>query len=140
MDKQAFLKLLEHLNLPAGEYVVTGGACLTIRGLRETDDLDLFITDRLYSELVGRGWQETAIGKRRPYLISEIKNIPIQAFSVWEGKGWQPRIDQYLAQPEFVEGIPLMPLSELYAWKKSIRREKDLRDLVLIDSYFSKKS
>ena len=42
---------LSRLGLPPGHYVVVGGAALAVRGIRETDDIDLVVTTELFELL-----------------------------------------------------------------------------------------
>jgi hypothetical protein len=137
MNAGELLAFLEKLDLPHGEYAIFGGACLTIRNIRNLKDLDIFVSENLYEELLARGWQETSTGNRKPYLINRKSGIDIQAFSFWEGEGWQPKINSYIGDPEIVNGIPFMPLQELYKWKAATRRPKDLEDLKLINIYLT---
>lgn len=135
MNRQQLKQFVNKLDLPNGEYVIFGGASLTIRGLRDCLDLDLFITDGLYDRLLADGWIEKSENARTPYLIVKKNGIPIQAFRVWEGGSWEPDITSYLRTPEIVDDLPFMPLDELYEWKKVTARPKDIVDLKIIEEY-----
>jgi hypothetical protein len=135
MNDMKLIALIKTIDLPVGQYALFGGACLAIRNIRNLNDLDIFITDKLYDKLCADGWHEISTEKRKPYLITKIRGIDIQAFKIWEGVGWQPDIRAYIDNPEVVQGIPFMPLTELYKWKQETRRPKDLKDLKLIDSF-----
>jgi hypothetical protein len=116
MNDRKLIALIKTIDLPVEQYALFGGACLAIRNIRNLND-------------------EKSTEKRKPYLITKISGIDIQAFKIWEGVGWQPDIRAYIDNPEVVQGISFMPLTELYKWKQATRRPKDLKDLKLIDFY-----
>jgi len=135
MDKQQLINFIGGLELPEGEFVLFGGSSLAIRSIRKAGDIDLFVTKDLFDKLFARGWVKTSQQNRQPYLINDKGPLSMQAFHVWEGGSWLPSIDDYINYPEIVEGIPFMPLKELYKWKTVTRRPKDLVDIKLIDKY-----
>lgn len=139
MNKLQFKQFIEQVDFPAMQYVVFGGASLTIRGLRDCNDVDFFVSDRLYAGLRQNQWAETSTNKRKPYLVNNIGGVAAQAFNIWEGGRWLPDISRYITAPELIDGIPFMPLDELYEWKKATGRAKDLADLVIIEQFWAKK-
>jgi len=137
MNRVKLLSLIDALNLPKGEWVVFGGACLTAHGIRETTDLELFVTARLYDELKSGGWEERVTGSTGArYVMKVHENIPVLAFITCGSDQWRPQVEKYLQKPEAISGIPCMPLTEMYSWKAATARPKDLSDLVLMDDYF----
>jgi hypothetical protein len=96
MNDMKLIALIKTIDLPVGQYALFGGACLAIRNIRNLNDLDIFITDKLYDKLCADGWHEISTEKRKPYLITKIRGIDIQAFKIWEGVGWQPDIRAYI--------------------------------------------
>lgn len=138
MDKRQLVEFVRELGLEKGEYALFGGSCLTIRGLRKSPDVDIFISENLYEKFVSEGWKEVASKKdNKPYLVKTVRGVPVQAFSVWEKINWRPDITSYLTNPEVLDDIAFMPLSELYEWKKAVRRPKDVTDLGLIERYWA---
>jgi hypothetical protein len=139
MDRERLFSLINLLNLPKGEWVVFGGACLTARGLRNTTDLELFVTDRLYREFKNRGWEEKITGSTESrYVTKTHRGVPVLAFVTCGSEQWRPNVKEYLKNPEVIDNTPFMPLREMYAWKAATARSKDIEDLVLIDAYLGK--
>jgi hypothetical protein len=62
--------------------------------------------------------------------------VQFEAFSKYVPGKWVPDIKSYIENPEIIEGYPFMPLEELYEWKTSVRRPKDITDLKLIEAYW----
>lgn len=141
MDSKALFALIESLHLPAQQWVVFGGACLAARDIRPTSDLELFVTPQLYAALKQDGWEEKAtISTNAPYVTKTYGDVPVFAFITCGSEKWRPNVEEYLRSPELIAGKPFMPLREMYEWKASTAREKDLKDLVLIDNYLLKSS
>lgn len=138
MDAARLQGLIHKLKLPSGDFVLFGGTILAALDIRDAKDIDIFVTDQLFGQLEERGWEKKSQADRPPYLVSSIEGVPVQAFRVWEGGQWEPKITSYLKEPQMVNGLPFMPLIELYAWKAATRRPKDLEDMVLIDRYWDK--
>lgn len=135
MYREQLLDRLKSLRLPKDGYCVFGGACLAIRDIRATDDIDLYVTTRLYDELKRRGWQEKTDPWPSPYLVTNINGTVVEVYKAFENKKWQPKFDRYLTKPEIIAGYRFMPLDELYEWKAVTRRPKDIRDIKLIEHY-----
>ena len=116
--------MLEDSALDKKRYVVTAGGSLLLHGIRtETRDIDLSCTKALADELVAKGFSVSQrYGKRRIELAED--------FEVYEES----------SLPDFVliDGIPAMTLDEVIAMKKRMAREKDLRDLELIEKCLNK--
>ena len=103
---------------PAEYWVITGGAML-LYGLRErTHDIDLGCTAKLADTLEAQGWpcQRTADGKRWFRLEDDL-----ELFEDWI-------YDRAVS----MEGVPVISLLGLLAMKQALGREKDLRDVALI--------
>lgn len=137
MHKQQLIEYLSLLKLPKTDYCLFGGACLAVRDLRPTDDIDLFVTKKLYEELKNNGWRETREIGLSPYLSIQINNMQFEAHAQFDNKNWQPDIKRYLSQPEVIESYPFMPLTDLYEWKSITRRGKDISDMKLIEEYWT---
>lgn len=139
MDGQQLRQVVDTLAMPDGEYIIFGGGCLAIRGLRPTPDLDLYVTQRLYDQLKAMYGGEVR-QHNQTYLIFSAAGTEIEAHATWNMQDWQPDFPRYLKSPEIVRGLPFMPLQDVYEWKKAVRRPKDVSDLELIESYWASAS
>lgn len=138
MYREQLLEHLSSLDLPNGEYCLFGGVCLAIRNIRQTDDIDAYVTQELYKQLKDADWQEIKEVGRMPYLQKNVDGVECEAFVTSDSPGWQPDIPRYLARPEIIAGYPFMPLKDLYEWKANVRRPKDVRDLKLIEEFWAR--
>lgn len=125
---------IEKLDLPNDEVVVLGSGILSALGIREAEDIDLLIKPELFEKIKSEGWQ---------YEIIEIEGKPrdmlskgnTQAFKDfwWEDKTLLP--EEGIARAQKINGINFISLQTLLEYKKSMKREKDLRDVLLIEQY-----
>lgn len=135
-NAEHIIKVVEELGFPESEFAVFGGACLALRRIREARDLEVFVTDRVNDNLLcSEGWSQEDFAGGNQHLVGMILGLEVQVFSRWDSEGWQPKINSYIKEPEFVLDIPCMPIDELTAWKRATARPKDLRDLDLIEEW-----
>lgn len=125
------------LKLPPGEYVVIGSGVLAAHGIREANDLDLVASASLYALLREEpGWEEVSIrGTSTKLLRGDVEVVSDLVYD-----DYRPRTEDLIRSAEVINGIPFLPLLELRAFKQALGREKDLRDIELIDSYLEKET
>lgn len=126
MTKEDLLRRLEELGFDRKEYWVVSGGAMVLYGLREKNhDLDLGCTATLADRLENRGYPITRFpdGTRKITFAEDV-----ELFENWI----------YDTVTE-VEGVPVISLEGLIAMKKTLGREKDQRDLMLIENFLMKK-
>lgn len=119
-----FLDEIKNLNLPEKQYAIFGSGPIGIRNLREVNDIDLIVKENLWNELAKK--YPVKSGKES----IQIGNIEI--FRSWSP--WFEDINPLIDTAEIIKGFPFVRLAYLIKWKKSMGREKDLKDLELIKS------
>ena len=121
MKREDILKTLVNLSPPTDEYWVCSGAAMVLYGLRaETADVDLGCTARLADRLESDGFSclRTGDGNRR-FAVGE----DVEIFENWR-----------YGSVETVSGFPVVSLAGLREMKSALGREKDIRDIALIDT------
>ncbi|MBR4080873.1 MAG: hypothetical protein IKK21_03700 [Clostridia bacterium] len=124
MNRTELMERVKALPFPREDYwVITGGA-MVLYGLREqTHDIDLGCTSRLADELERQGAQVSIRkdGTRKLVLEGDIEIM----------ENWlYDRVDE-------VDGVPVISLAGLKEMKQSLGREKDMKDIALIDAYLA---
>jgi len=124
LDKAKIIELVANLNLPNNEYWLSAGAGLVLHGVKEfTQDIDIGCTTKLIEMLLhdnlpllfaSDGTRKTKLGDS------------IEFFENW-----------YADEVEIIDGISVASLLSIRKHKAALGREKDLQDIVLIDSYVS---
>ena len=121
MVKADIIKRLMDLKFPISEYwLITGGA-MVLYGLRDaTSDIDLGCSKSLADMLEKNGYTTIKLsdGTRKITIADDI-----EIFEDW-----------IFDKAEIREGISVISLKGLLEMKKSLGREKDLKDIELIEA------
>ncbi len=121
LRKQDIIRSMRALDLPKADYWITSGAGLVMHGVKaETRDIDIGCTTKLCNDLIRQGMPITWLsdGTKR-IKINEI----IEAFENWS----VDRIDE-------IENLPVASLESIKAQKVKLGRDKDRKDIELIDA------
>lgn len=133
MNFPKLLQELKALNLPNDQYVIIGSGPLAVRNLREAQDLDILTSDSL--------WQE--LSQKYPVILQippDIEKIQIGNIE-FVGKGSSYRddavaaIDEIFKTADLINGHFYINLNLLRKIKQKRAKEKDLKDIELIDQY-----
>jgi len=122
-----YLKELEQLNLPAGKFAIFGSGPMAVRGIRESNDIDIIAKQDVWDDLVKK--YPDALNGEPPHL--EIGNIEV--YIHW--LNLTDKIDEMIDNAEIIANFPYVQLKYVVEWKKVANREKDVRDLELIEKY-----
>ena len=127
--KEQFLKKLEELtalNLSKGEYAITGSGPLAIRNIRIADDIDVMVKPNL--------WNKLSI-KYTPY---DKQHIKIGNIEIWRDFiNLTSIMDKVIDSATLIEGFPFVSIESTLSWKRYLNREKDQKDIILIEDYLS---
>ena len=141
-NKETIFERVKKLNFPIGKYVVVGGA-MEAHGIRKAVDVDFVVTQDLFDDLQKQGWGIKPclpgdIGKDGTKRKLRKDGVTIISEFSWLDK-YFAKTEDLIAGADIIDGIPFVSLDELLKWKKASRREKDLRDTELIETYLKKK-
>ena len=125
MNKNDIIRRLEDLNFDKTQYWVLAGSAMVMHGVREeTADIDLGCSKSFADELEKQGYLTTIMedGTRRITVAGDV-----EIFEDW-----------IFDEVVFVENFPVISIKGLIEMKKSLGREKDLRDIELIETFLKK--
>lgn len=133
LDHLAAIRFLE---LPKGSYVVIGGSGLAVRGIRESNDIDMVVTRELFEELQNRGWPIDEPFKQKWNRV-RLKREPFEIFTdiYLERSNQFIPADQLIKSAELIEGIPFLTIRDILFYKTDNPRPKDITDIALIADY-----
>ena len=131
MTKEEIIRKAKELNLPGGSYVVFGSCPLAALGIREAKDIDMLVSQELYSQLEERGWQKIEKGTKDIPLSHDV----FEAHNNWAFSSYSPTLEDLLADAMVIDGVPFASLMHVKRWKEASGRPKDLEDIKLIDRY-----
>jgi hypothetical protein len=119
--KEDIIKILKDMDLPLSEYWITSGAALVIHGVKETtNDIDLGCNTSLV---------EHFIKKRCNYRVVEDNSRIVQVNDTIEIlENW------FVDEIVFIDGLPVGSLESIRKQKAELGREKDIKDIRLIDA------
>jgi hypothetical protein len=140
VDKNQFSKNVKlfkdfkKLNLPIGQYAITSSGPMGIRGIREIGDIDIVCTQKLWDELMVKGepFDENGIAKIR--IAPNIEALGEGSFysDYFEDA---PSVDEQIKQCEIIDGLPFVRLKTIIYFKEKVGRDKDKKDIELIQQY-----
>lgn len=125
---------VKNLKLPFGKYVVIGSGIFEPLGIRLAGDIDIAALPELHEQLRSTGKWEEEIRYNKIFLKRD--KIEINPELSWSD--YQTTTEEAIASATVIDDIPFMNLDELRKFKKALGREKDIKDIQLIDEYLSK--
>ncbi|MFH1129170.1 MAG: hypothetical protein V1686_00320 [Patescibacteria group bacterium] len=126
------LEKLKKLNLPKGKFAIFGSGPMIVRGLKESGNIDLVVTRDVFEEFRDKeGWSaklETCDG---------LQNGDIEMYYEWGPGEWD--VEKLINEAEIIDGLSFARMEEVLRWKKVYNREKDQKDIELIEKYLENK-
>ncbi len=135
MKFEEIAKRTRELGLNVGEYALFGSVPLAACGIRESQDIDMLVTHEVYQRLKVQGWKVEVFPNGRKML----KKDCFEAGADWNYDTYNPDPARLIKEADIIGGIPVVRLEEALAWKKAFGREKDLKDVKLIEKFMKHK-
>lgn len=129
MTKDVFIQKVKSLNLTIGSYVIFGSGPLSIRELCESNDIDILLQESVWNKYKDRSEWTLGISKFKSDYF-HFDNIEL--FKDWKPGDWD--VKYLIESADIISGLPFVNLKEVIKWKEILRRDKDLKDIELINS------
>ena len=133
LRRNRLIRQVLDLGMPPGDFALAGSVPLYAHGLRaRLGDVDVVAR--------GKAWdiaQTFEKAGRAPSGIGRVVRIgggEIEIFDSWVSPEWP--IDALIDDAEVIDGIRFVSLRDSLAWKRYMNRDKDLRDIRLLEQYF----
>lgn len=123
---------VKELGLKSNEFVIVAGSAMATHGLKETKDIDLVISPEVYKRLKAEGWEEKFHDSRTSVLLRDMYD----AGTTWNGMN----LEKLLESADLIDGVPIANLQVVLEWKRKMNREKDQKDIAILEHYLSKNS
>lgn len=140
-SNQEKFDVLRGLQLPIDQYAITGSGPLGIRNLKAIGDIDIIVTPKLWTTLAERYGITDEHGVRKIILLEGI----VEAFG--DGSFYHASIDPQaptvasrIKNAEIIDGLPFDSIENVLYYKRKDAREKDLKDILLIEEWMRQKS
>ncbi len=124
LDREEIVCLLKETGFHIEEYWVTSGAAMVLHGIKDkTRDIDLGCTSELADKLEREGYStETLCDGTRRIVFSEA----IEIFENWVED-----------RAVLLDGLPVVSIEGMIMMKEKLGREKDHKDICLIQEFRS---
>ena len=120
MKAEDIRRRLAELALDTNEYRINAGGAMVLHGLREeTHDLDIWCTKKLGDALAQRFEVQVLPDGARRF-------VPAPDVEIYE--------NMFPGETVFLNGIPVAPLEDVLALKRQLNREKDRRDIAVLEA------
>jgi hypothetical protein len=111
-------------DFPKQDYWIMAGSALVMHGVRElTGDIDMGCHTILFEKLMEQGHEPILRADGSRSLIID-KNLEV--FENW-----------MVEEINDIEGIPVASLLSVLSFKRTMYRDKDIRDIVLIEAFLN---
>ena len=132
---ETFADKVKALNLPLDQIIVIGSGILDQLGIRPASDIDLAASSDLMKKLSEESgdWIKKFDDNQRFYFVKDDGSA-----EVWDGwvfDGQTVSYDDLLDYAVEYDGVRFVDLEFLRKWKSWRGREKDVRDVELIDEW-----
>lgn len=134
LPKHPLFDELKKLSLPEGEWAVFGSGPMWVRGIRESSDIDVIARGAAWDWARANG--KTGVKEGSGLECVSFCDGDIEVYRAWYPGEWD--IDALIDTAEMIDGIPFVRLEHVVAWKNVMGREKDAKDLALIEEYLKK--
>jgi hypothetical protein len=129
------LEELKKLNLPKGKFAIFGSGPMWPAGLKEPGDLDVIVTEDIFDDF--RQKPEFKLGTEKGN-YEYLERDGMEFCKNWyPGEEWG--IEKLINEAEIINDLPFVKLEKVLKWKKIHNREKDQKDIELIEEYLNKK-
>ena len=139
----AKFEALKKHNLPADQYAITGSGPLGIRNLREIGDIDIIVTQKLWDELAEKyGVTVTDAVNKIVFAgdnIEAFRNYHQGPLNAEQKFHDAPSIAERIAAAEIIDGLPFESLKHFLYYKRKMARDKDLKDVLAIETWLKNK-
>lgn len=125
---------LKELNYPIGHYIIVGSGIMAALGIREAMDLDIAVDSELLEFLRKSNKYKEEIRFDKLFLIAD--DVEIISQLNWEG--YETTVSEAISSAKIINGFPFLNIEETIKFKKALGREKDYKDIKLIEDYLRK--
>lgn len=132
---ETFADKVKALNLPLDQIIVIGSGILDQLGIRPASDIDLAASYDLMKKLSEESsdWSKKFGYNQRFYFVKDDGSAEV--WDGWDFDGQAVSYDDLLDYAVKYDGVRFVDLEFLRKWKSWRGREKDVRDVELIDEW-----
>ncbi len=123
------------LNLPLGQYFITGGGPLGVRNLRAIGDIDIVVSQELWDDLA----KQFGVVEDKGVTKIVFPNIDVEALreGSFSGEASEKNrsVADRLGRADIIDGLAFESLDDFIFFKRKSGRPKDFQDIELAHQY-----
>jgi GrpB-like predicted nucleotidyltransferase (UPF0157 family) len=129
---------VKKLNLPVDQYAITGSGPMGIRNLKEINDIDIIVTSKLWNDLALKHPIVDQNNVKKIVIPNSLIEIFCEtSFYTKTKEKDEPNVAQRIGNSEIIDGLPFESLKNTLFYKYKMGREKDLKDIEIIESWLN---
>lgn len=131
---------MKKLQFPQGQYVIVGSGPLGIRGIKETNDIDIVVSPELFERCKQDWWEQ--LPRTYPDKIGQIylRHGYVELFLDVNCGDFNPTLKELLQRADIIEGITFVSLKDVIKFKQSYNKPKHWEDIKIIEKYLKENS
>ena len=127
----SYIDQLRRLHLPVNKFLIFGSATMALLGIKNNDDLDLWVTEDLFKTMAKDRNLNPIMKHGRLFYTTPDGNIDItNTIPCTKGK-----VEDYLKRSIIIYGFHFVSVDDLIAWKKCMGRPKDLEHIRMLEKF-----
>jgi hypothetical protein len=135
MPDRTFADRVRSIGLPLDKIIIIASGVMDAHSIRQADDIDVAAAPEIFNSLDNdKNWQAHTAEWGERYF----RNADCEVWSGWElPDGTKVTYAELLPDTIEVDGIRYMSLEYVRYWKNLKGRDKDKKDIALINEYLS---
>lgn len=127
LNREDIINIMRKLDVPIEGYWIESGASLVLHGVRDTtNDIDIGCSSSFIDYLISLGYHYIY----NPYKLQNLRVIHIEdTIEIFEENSYAK------SDIEIINGLPVWSLQRVRKQKEELGREKDNKDIILIDKF-----
>jgi hypothetical protein len=137
------INIVKSLGFPLDEVLVFASGIMDVFGLKKADDIDLVVSKSVFDKIENdKSWTSAykeSVGK--VMYRKTVDGMEIETPGDYDWVDWYDKkvgFASLIERAENLGGVNFNNMHDLLAWKKSMNREKDQRDIALIEKHLQK--
>jgi predicted acylesterase/phospholipase RssA len=132
---------IQSLGLPQGEYIVVGSSILELKGIRKANDIDILVKREVFDAFKkDTSWQLIENKKLPSGIYEYLRKDEIEICYYFYHDNTTYGLEYFMedsSRTEIINGIYFVSLTDLIRSKSLWHRDKDLKDVKLIEEYLT---
>ncbi|MFZ2150863.1 MAG: hypothetical protein WAZ12_03925 [Candidatus Absconditicoccaceae bacterium] len=135
INSKRILEEIKKLKFPRGHYIVVGSGPMIVRNLRESNDIDIVVSNKLFNKCINNNWE--IVPRTYPEKLGQfyLRYSCVELYLDVNHGNFNPTLEELLQRADIIDNIPFISLKDLIKLKKAYNKPKHLEDIKNIKLY-----